>query len=144
VNFFVYGSLLFGEVMQAVTGTRYEGECASISGYARFLVSGATYPGLIPSEGDRVKGILYSGITEASMDWLDAFEGKYYHRQRVFASTRTVDSVAAETYVFRIAYRELLTDQPWDADRFRKEHLSAFLRSYQGFTRVEPDKETDA
>lgn len=130
---------MFGEVMLAVTGRAYVSEPSVIHGHARYLVGGATYPGLVTQAGSRVDGVLYSEISRSSLTRLDAFEGDYYSRQTVQVTRADGTSTEAQTYVFRSEYLEILTEQAWDPDRFRDNHLVAFIRTYQGFSTIPPD-----
>ncbi len=133
MDFFAYGSLTFAEVIAAVTGEKHSGTEATLSGFARYRVSGATYPGLIRSVGDSVDGILYADVDSVSFDCLDKFEGKYYKRQSVDVVTEQNSKRSAETYIIRREFEHLLSQEPWDSVHFRQNHLNAFLSSYQGF-----------
>lgn len=137
MNFFAYGSLVFDEVIAAVTGARYAGSPAVLEGFARYLVKGATYPGLVPEPGSRVDGLVYHDVSTAAFDRLDRFEGEYYARRTVQV-VADGGTVAAETYVFREEWRHLLSSERWDAEHFRRHHLDRFLGGYRGFDWIEP------
>ena len=129
VRFFAYGSLMFPEVLRAVTGCRAVGLDATLDGFGRFLVARATYPGIIPEPSAYVPGKLYSGLGAAAFRVLDRFEGEYYRRTTVHIS-----GAEAETYVIHPRFQRTLTRQPWNVEAFRRHHLRNFLRRYDGFT----------
>ncbi len=134
MHVFTYGSLMVAAVMQAVTGNRFTSRKATLRGYARFRLDGASYPGLIPQKDAATDGVLYLNVDPSSMARLDAFEGTFYDRARVEAETTEGERLKAEVYVVAPAYRHHLTAEAWHLDDFRREHLAAFLASYHGFS----------
>lgn len=142
-SFFAYGSLIFDSVVRAVTGGTFESEQATLKGFARYTVQGATYPGLIPDARQVVKGTLYRHVTSHALRLLDRFEGEYYERCTVTVETAEGRKDQAETYVIREAYRHLLSEEAWDPQIFERNHLRAFLSSYQGFGWVDQEHAHD-
>ena len=71
MNLFAYGTLMWPGVLEAVTGRRLKGVNAILEGYIRLRVKGQHYPVVVPSPGDSVEGILYSGLTEGELRALD-------------------------------------------------------------------------
>jgi gamma-glutamylcyclotransferase (GGCT)/AIG2-like uncharacterized protein YtfP len=136
--FFAYGSLIFNEVMIAVTGRHFESVTATLSGHARYLVADTTYPGLIESPDGEVDGALYADLDVAAYRILDRFEGEYYQRRKVRVAANLGSEFGAETYVFKPQYQHLLTQEDWDSEAFRENHLQTFLASYKGFNEIEP------
>ena len=80
---FTYGSLLFTEIMQAVTGKLFPSQSATLRDYARYGVRSANYPGIIPAPGAYVEGRLYQDVDQAAVEHLDFFEGDLYRRVSV-------------------------------------------------------------
>ena len=138
MDFFAYGSLTFEEVMIAVTGKKHSRIEAKLTGFARYRVSGATYPALVQSAGLSVRGIIYTNVSPASFDLLDRFEGEYYKRQSVDVTIDEETGQSAETYIICEEFKHLLSQVPWDCDHFAQNHLNAFLSSYKGFVWIEP------
>ena len=63
----------------------------------------------------------------ASLALLDRFEGSLYERRRLSvlgAAGRVLD---AEVYVTAETCRHLLSDEPWDLDRFVSTHLDDWV-----------------
>ena len=139
MDFFAYGSLTFEEVMVAVTGKKHSRIEARLTGFARYRVSGATYPALVRSAGLSVRGILYKNVSPESFDLLDRFEGEYYERQSVGATTDERTEQPAETYIICEEFKHLLSQDPWDCKYFAQNHLKAFLSSYKGFVWIDPN-----
>ena len=71
---FTYGSLLFTEIMQAVTGKHFPSQSAILREYARYGVRGANYPGIVPAPGVSVEGQLYQDVDPAAVKHLDFFK----------------------------------------------------------------------
>ncbi|HAA76766.1 TPA: gamma-glutamylcyclotransferase [Candidatus Latescibacteria bacterium] len=137
MELFAYGSLIFNRVMYAVTGRRYDGRPARLPDHARYLVQGATYPGLIPSVGSTVEGVLYSGLGNRAFRLLDRFEGEHYRRSSVAVDVGNGVVIEADTFIFKDDYQHLLTDELWDSGTFESAHLTAFLDEYSGFTWID-------
>jgi len=137
VNIFVYGSLMFDNVRDALIGSRYQNLGAFISGYRRLTVKGEVYPGLVESEKGRVDGIVLLGIDSGDLRVLDQFEGHYYRRQSVTVSVHDMRLMQAETYMFRDEYRFMLSDKEWSVDEFRKTGINTFMANYHGLRQSE-------
>jgi gamma-glutamylcyclotransferase (GGCT)/AIG2-like uncharacterized protein YtfP len=133
VHLFGYGSLIFPEVLRAVTGLSMRPEPAILRGYARYLVQGETYPGIVPDPSASTDGALYTGLDGDAISRLDRFEGDFYERISVPVEGTSSGLVQACTYVFRPSQGRPLTGLPWSRTEFRDRHLARFLSSYEGF-----------
>ena len=134
MNIFVYGTLLIPDVMYAVTTRKFRFIDATLRGYARFTVKGASYPGIIPTTEAVTEGIIYFDVDALSLERLNAFEGDLYQRTPIQAETEEGKVLNAETYVVKPEYRDYLSLQKWDVKEFVQNSLTAFLNTYQGFT----------
>ncbi len=135
-NIFVYGTLQLAEVMEAVTGKRFQGTSATLYGYSRFSLRGVTYPGIVPDETGKTCGILYMGVDEHSLGLLDSFEGEQYERRSVTVKTSLGEVREAFVYVVAEKYRHLVTGEPWSLGLFKERYLSAFMKDYDGWRRA--------
>src|SRR6266487_644351 len=79
---FVYGSLLFPEVMRVLLGRIPAGLPASVAGWRVAALPGRVYPALVPGE-TVAKGQLISDLTPADWRLLDAFEDDVYELRRL-------------------------------------------------------------
>ena len=127
MNLFTYGSLMFPEVWRPVAGGEYTGVAATLSDHAAWKVRGESYPGLAPAAGRTTAGVLYLEVSAAAIDRLDAFEGSFYERIVVGVRTSEGADVTAFAYVVAPGHRHELADTLWDAEEFRRLHLSGFL-----------------
>lgn len=134
---FAYGTLEIPEVVRAVTGSFYTGRPAWLPGFARALLRGHTYPGIVPAPGERVAGVVYAGVDRATLRQLDAFEGAQYERRLLEVWLDSDVRIGAHTYVVRPEHAALLSAEPWDRARFVADHLDAFLRVCEAF-RADP------
>jgi gamma-glutamylcyclotransferase (GGCT)/AIG2-like uncharacterized protein YtfP len=137
-NLFVYGTLMFPAVMEAVTGRSFASEPAWLDGYARYRLRGATYPGIVPAVGARVVGVLHRGLDARSLAQLDRFEGEPYRRAPVRVSTAGGKSIGACAYVVRPGRAVRVSRRPWDPQQFQHRGLRQFRRSYAGFRARKP------
>ncbi|MCL2789268.1 MAG: gamma-glutamylcyclotransferase [Desulfobulbus sp.] len=114
-------------VMKAVTGQSYEGKEASLRHWARYRVRGSEYPGIIREADSVVSGKLYWGLDERAMEKLDDFEGDKY--ERVIVQVTMADGTQEDAYVYAIRNdcRKMLSDDPWDFDRFLQNGLEKFI-----------------
>ena len=126
-HLFVYGTLLFPQVMRAITGRDCTGEPAALDGYARFAVRKQVFPGIVEMPGGQVEGILYRDIGDTDFSRLDEFESDIYFRRQVTVSLGDRSCIHAYTYVVASDFRHLLDDRCWDPDHFQEAHLDAYL-----------------
>jgi hypothetical protein len=54
-------------------------------------------------------------------------------RTEIAAETRDGESIIAQTYLIRPRYRDRLSLEPWDPERFEKNDLLLFMTGYRGF-----------
>jgi gamma-glutamylcyclotransferase (GGCT)/AIG2-like uncharacterized protein YtfP len=121
---FAYGTLLFPDVLRLVAGRVPVGQPAALDRFVRRRVVGEIFPAIVEGDdGDRVSGILYSGLEQSEWDRLDRFEGELYERREVVLDGRR----AASTYVLGPSWRHRLGPEPWDPEAFARDHLDAFV-----------------
>lgn len=128
-NIFVYGTLMFDEVWQQLSLNHYHKLDAVLCDYIRLKVRDEEYPGIKPSNGNRVSGELILNVCTKDIKQLDMFEGEYYRREQVIVCSGETPYLA-ETYVFRKIYHSLLTNEEWEVEAFQKNGLPTFLSSY--------------
>ena len=124
---FCYGTLQSPLVMKAVTGQSFSGQEATLNNWARFRVRSSEYPGIIPQQDSVVSGKLYWGLEEKAMAKLDAFEGDKYERVLVQVAMADGSIEEAYTYAIREDCRNMLSQDPWDFDRFLQNGLEKFI-----------------
>jgi gamma-glutamylcyclotransferase (GGCT)/AIG2-like uncharacterized protein YtfP len=149
---FFYGTLMAPEVFfTAVYGTSKPPDVirqlhtfrpAILHGYCRHRVRYADYPAIVPEEGQSVRGVFATGLTDANVDKLDHFEGSEYRKELVrlrllvkgengnekelVESGREEDEMEAQVYVFKD--RKGIELGEWDFDHFLKERLKLWSR----------------
>jgi len=125
---FTYGSLVFPEVMRAVTRRSFAHEPARIADWVRVCFRDASYPGLRERAGGSTPGILWRGVDPESLERLDRYETKAYERRALTVRTGDGKNVRAQVYVVGAAYLRLLSSEPWDRSKFARESLRDFVR----------------
>ena len=123
---FTYGTLMDPDIMTAVAGAGHRQSRATLHNFRRLKVKNADFPGIIPATGFSVQGILYSGISDADLRRLDAFEGEMYQRRKLEAELPSAKKTAVFAYVIKESFRHLLDDKDWDFEHFLR-HKSEFI-----------------
>jgi gamma-glutamylcyclotransferase (GGCT)/AIG2-like uncharacterized protein YtfP len=100
MNLFVYGILLSPQILEVVTGKRFESEPAVLSDFERFAVSGKAYPAAIASKKSVIKGILLKNVDNYSLEVLDEFEGDEYKKLSIKVATKDEKKHQALVYVW--------------------------------------------
>jgi gamma-glutamylcyclotransferase (GGCT)/AIG2-like uncharacterized protein YtfP len=130
---FVYGTLQFDAVWRAAAARPRVTRPATLSGYRRYRVADALYPGIVPEAGCEVPGLLCSGFDDECLVGLDRFEGALYQRLRVEILTHQGDVVPdVWTYVVRPAHVGKLSQEPWDSEHFEATQLPQFMSEWEG------------
>lgn len=137
MDLFTYGTLMLPDIMAKVAGCRPAAAPATLAGYRRTLVRGEDYPGIAEDAREEVAGVLYHDVPDEAIRRLDAFEGEMYDRREVVITSDGGTAGTAMAYVFRPEFRHLLTDVPWDYDRFLVSGRQRFESGYFGFGELE-------
>jgi len=124
VNIFTYGSLMFPEVWEAVTGNLHASQPGSIAGYVRRCVRDVTFPGIIATgfHTDQIDGVIYLGVEQRSLELLDDFESDFYDRLPV-----ETDIGSCQAYVVPESNAGYLTEDLWDPEEFERLHLESYI-----------------
>jgi gamma-glutamylcyclotransferase (GGCT)/AIG2-like uncharacterized protein YtfP len=125
-NVYVYGTLQEPSIVRLIVGRTLVGAAAVLEGHARFRLEHKVYPAIVAQPGERVSGLLYSGLTQSELRRLDEYEGPLYERRELSVS-RSGAATRAFTYVLKEQNRHLLSPEPWSLEQFRREHLASYL-----------------
>jgi hypothetical protein len=159
---FVYGTLMFNQVLRAILGRVPDARPACLeSGFRRLCVPNVRYPGMIKatsSEPDAgaTHGLLLTDLSDAELAAFDVFEGEAYHLEDVqprmvenvedaygWASSaahrdtsalQLGPSVDAAAYLWRDPHA--LRDELWDPHVHFASHLSAWVTKCEHFSRL--------
>jgi gamma-glutamylcyclotransferase (GGCT)/AIG2-like uncharacterized protein YtfP len=123
---FVYGTLMFPEVLDVLLGRTPDMAPASLPGWRAAALADRVYPGLVAAPGE-VTGQLLLGLDAHEMDVLDAFEDVLYERRLLDLADAdaTTGARQAMTYVWLDATQVLPHD--WDAAHFVTTELPAYI-----------------
>ena len=128
-NIFVYGTLLFQEIVFALTGKTFRSERAVLYNYRRFRVfennKPCAYPAILESEGDAVRGRILFDVDKESEDIIDFFEGSDYEKKRVIVESEG-SSIEVFTYIWKNCSRSGFMPE-WDENLFRDEYLDFYV-----------------
>jgi gamma-glutamylcyclotransferase (GGCT)/AIG2-like uncharacterized protein YtfP len=123
---FVYGTLLFPEVLGLLLGRAPERTPAAAHGWRVAALPGRVYPGLVPADGT-ARGLVLSRLTVPERRLIDAYEENLYDLRRITLT----DGGSAWTYVWRDATDVSASD--WDPDVFAARHLAAYVEGCTGW-----------
>ena len=125
-NLFAYGTLMSEVVLRKVTGESFPQISGILSGFTRYAIRGEVYPGLIEEEQGQVEGVVYSGLSTATWNLLDRFEGAMYKKIGVLVRCGN-EQVSAATYLLKPEYHSVLDNKPWYFDAFMSEGIRRFI-----------------
>lgn len=126
---FFYGTLVDPDVLGLVIGRPVADsvlELATLPGWRRVRVRGASYPMLLPAPGERVEGRLWRHASAADLARLDAYEGEGYRRVICEVERGAGERLAAQVYLPRPGALEP-TEEPWDLDAWRARFKPLYL-----------------
>ena len=126
-NLFVYGTLMWPEVVQAILGRAVAAEDALLKGFKRCRMKGVLYPGLKRDQASSVKGKLLRGLTDEDFQRLDKFEGDEYERISSKVQTRH-GLVEAYVYLTKEEFLDSLEDIPWYEEDITEAEKRLFFR----------------
>jgi gamma-glutamylcyclotransferase (GGCT)/AIG2-like uncharacterized protein YtfP len=119
---FVYGSLLFPEVLQALLHRVPDQSPATAVGWRVVALPGRVYPTLVPGEGS-ASGLLMVDLHGEEWRVLDAFEDEVYELRCL----ALLDGRRGWAYVCDDGSHTLSED--WDVDRFATRDLAAYVNT---------------
>ena len=126
---FVYGSLLFPDVLQAVLRRVPSRMGAAVEGWRVAALAGRRYPCLVPGDG-QASGMLITGLTPDDWRVLDTFEDDVYELRQLALT----DARYGWAYVCPDGSVEALADS-WDTERFAVEHLAEYVQACAAWRR---------
>ena len=123
---FVYGSLLFPEIVEGLTACKFETHDASIQNYERRTVKNNDYPAIIPKEGGQVLGKILLNVDKRSLEVLRFFEGDEYACVEI---TMNVDNkkITACVFVWN-GDADALDKADWNLELFERKALAEYVR----------------
>ncbi|MEX5634129.1 gamma-glutamylcyclotransferase family protein [Parafrankia sp. FMc2] len=119
---FVYGSLLFPDVLRALIDRDPHRVPVTVTGWQVIALPERIYPGLIREQAATATGHLFDDLTEAEWNTLDAFEADIYTLSRI--------GLDHDRHAWAYACAEpakFLPAQPWSPDEFARDHLPSYV-----------------
>lgn len=125
-NLFVYGSLMFPDLMKALCGRDFEMLDANLYGFRRLMVCDQPYPAIIPEHGQLVRGKLILNVPDDVLGLLVFYEGDEYRQETVEVQTGH-GTIVSEVFVWNVGITRLL-DATWEAKVFERDFLEEYVR----------------
>jgi hypothetical protein len=116
------------EIMAALLGRSLTFQKGLLSGYARYPVAEACYPGLIPAGNARTEGTVYRSLQPEDWPILDWFEDTLYERQAAIAELDNGNQVDVQVYVVQADHVSALNlDTNWCFEYFKLHDSQEYL-----------------
>jgi gamma-glutamylcyclotransferase (GGCT)/AIG2-like uncharacterized protein YtfP len=116
---FVYGTLQFDAVLEALIGRIPQRVSSSAPGWRAASLEGRVYPGLVAAPGSAAPGALLTDLSRREWAILDAFEDDRY-------DLREVSLTSGGRGLAYIWPDGEVRDEDWDAEQFRARHLQEY------------------
>jgi gamma-glutamylcyclotransferase (GGCT)/AIG2-like uncharacterized protein YtfP len=122
---FVYGTLLFPEFVEALTGSRFTISNGRLNGFRRCAIKGVEYPAVIPCSDALVDGKILLDVDERSFQLLQFFEGEEYEETSI--QIESADGLTNATVFVWRGKLELLPND-WDEQHFAENSLTEYVQ----------------
>lgn len=124
-NLFVYGTLLFPEILNKITGREHHSVKAVLKDYRRFAVKDCDYPAIIEQKNGMVIGNLILNVDDVAMNLLSGFEGDEYVKREVevLADNKKIKAVVFVWCDGRVK----LSESDWDENFFRQNGIGNYI-----------------
>ena len=124
-NLFTYGSLMYPEIFEAVSGQTLESKPATLLNWRRHRLEGETYPAATPCTRHQLEGVVWFNVSAQSLRRLDTFETSSYAREEV--QIYTSDRAMHSAHIYRWLDLTRLLEEDWSTHMFETHHLKKFL-----------------
>ncbi len=123
---FVYGTLLFPEILHGLTGRTFNDAKATLQGYKRLRVKFGDYPAIVKAEEANISGKIILNVDSRSLEILRFYEGDDYE---CIEAAVELDNQKLTALVFIWNNdRDLLTESDWNPDNFKNNFLTDYIR----------------
>jgi len=122
---FVYGSLLFPEIVKGLTGRSFQTKEAMLNGYHRCAVKDADYPAIVERPGSQVNGKILLNLDNRSYEILRFFEGDEY--QCVKVDVQTANGKFSACVFVWVGVDKMLEQTDWNPELFRENGLADYI-----------------
>lgn len=127
INVFTYGSLMYRDIFEQVTGCRLDCVSARAHQWRRYGLVKRTYPGAMPC-GDpsaAIDGVLWLNVPERALNALDEFEAAEYGRVEIKVTSR--NNAMYPAFIYQWSLPEQIHGE-WDPVDFERHHRHDFAR----------------
>jgi len=120
-NIFVYGSLMFPEIVKAITNKEFEMIDFKLLGYKRYWLKDRNYPALVDDENSFVLWKMILNVDEKSLKLLDYFEWDEYFKKEL-----EIDNKRFIVYLWKKELYDFL-NWDWDEKEFKEKYLEKYV-----------------
>ena len=131
-HIFVYGTLLFDDIVRMLTGRRLEAILADLDNHARYLVvhddEEPSYPAIVREPGSSVAGRVLLNVDERSAALIDRYENTPPEYERITVAVQLADRTTMEAVTYRAL--PILAGRlggPWSQQKFAARWLPVYL-----------------
>lgn len=124
-HLFVYGSLLFPEIREGLTGKSFQTADAVLYGFKRHAVAGADYPAIVAHPSANVNGKIVFDVDKTAMQAIAFYEGDQYKTLRVKLLYENAE-LEVLVFVWNLEHDDL-EEHDWNEHGFEQESLPFYL-----------------
>lgn len=128
MNLFVYGTLIFDEILSVLLKRKFVSTPGLLENYKLKKFSDAEYPGIITEMNSFVSGKIIFDINAQDISILDSYEGVMYKRRILKVKTNTKEH-DCQVYIVDHKYRDKLSEDPWCPLDFRNNSLNSYIKN---------------
>ena len=126
MKLFVYGTLIFDEILSELLKRKFVSAPGLLENYEMKKFLNAEYPGIIAEKNSRVSGKIIFNINAQDIAILDAYEGVMYKRRILKVKTNSKE-YDCQVYIVKGKYRKKLSEDPWCPLGFRNNSLNSYV-----------------
>ena len=120
---FVYGTLMFPEIIGSLLGRVPESRPAIARGFEVRRIHGVSYPGMVAVEGGSAHGLLLDDLDDHELGVLDEYEDDFYRRVGLVVHD---DGGACQAMSYVVGGDVVMAIE-WTPRWFESVHLSDFV-----------------
>lgn len=126
---FVYGTLMFPDIVKALTGNNYTNKKAILENYSVKSVKNMPYPGLIADDGKIVEGFVLLDVDDKTFNLIKDWEDSREYVEVIVNVIVDGKQLQAKTFAY-ISPNSItqITNDDWDRDSFETDSLEDYVK----------------
>lgn len=128
MKLFVYGTLIFDEILSKLLGKNHASIPGLLENYKIKKFNNAEFPGIVKDATSNVLGKIILDINDHDTSILDTYEGVMY--KRIILKVKTISNeYGCQVYVVDDYYKRKLSEEAWCPLEFRNKYLNNYIKN---------------